>query len=428
MKPSIPYKPRLSSEEAFEEALAWGTKTGLKGSEPLPLDLPPLYALQRAALYDPCRISVIEASTKSGKTVGSMIWILDLAWHQQNREFWWIAPTYAQAEFAWRRYAKGFRGSVRTVRSPMRVELPSGSRIIFKSGEKPDNLYGEDVWGCVIDEASRVREESWHAIRSTLTATRGPIRAIGNVVDRVNWFHRLCRRAEHGDGKIGYHRITSDDAIAAGILAAEEIADAKRDLPRDVFNALYRCIPPEGSTNPFGTEAEIMACAQPLADTEPWVWGWDLARDRNYTVGVALDRDGKCCRFERRHGLSWRQQIPWIVDCVGEATALVDATGPGSMPVEELQYQSSGMILPFLFTSPSKQRIMEALAVAIQRAEITYPEGPLTSELLLFEHELTRTGVRYRAPDGCHDDCVDALALAHHQLRTGVIETFASFA
>ena len=39
-------------------------------------------------------------------------------------------------------------------------------------------------------------------------------------------------------------------------------------------------------------------------------------------------------------------------------------------------------------------------------------------ELETFEYVYTRTGVRYSAPDGLHDDCVCALALAVHA-RTG---------
>jgi len=55
---------------------------------------------------------------------------------------------------------------------------------------------------------------------------------------------------------------------------------------------------------------------------------------------------------------------------------------------------------------------MEGLAVAIQAREVSFPEGPITAELLAFEYQYSRTGVRYGAPEGMHDDCVDALALA----------------
>jgi hypothetical protein len=58
---------------------------------------------------------------------------------------------------------------------------------------------------------------------------------------------------------------------------------------------------------------------------------------------------------------------------------------------------------------------MEGLAVAIQARHITYPEGAIVNELEAFEYEYTRTGVRYSAPEGLHDDCVMALALAVHK-------------
>jgi len=49
---------------------------------------------------------------------------------------------------------------------------------------------------------------------------------------------------------------------------------------------------------------------------------------------------------------------------------------------------------------------------------VRYPQGVIVSELDVFAYEYTRTGVRYSAPDGMHDDCVMALALAVYG-RTG---------
>ena len=55
---------------------------------------------------------------------------------------------------------------------------------------------------------------------------------------------------------------------------------------------------------------------------------------------------------------------------------------------------------------------MEGLAMAIQQRKITFPTGLIVEELKNFEYEFTRTGVKYSAPDGLHDDCVMALAMA----------------
>ena len=54
-------------------------------------------------------------------------------------------------------------------RSSSPTGRPSGSSPAIT----PDSLYGEDVYGAVIDEASRMKEDAWVAIQSTLTATRG---------------------------------------------------------------------------------------------------------------------------------------------------------------------------------------------------------------------------------------------------------------
>jgi len=56
---------------------------------------------------------------------------------------------------------------------------------------------------------------------------------------------------------------------------------------------------------------------------------------------------------------------------------------------------------------------MEALQSAIHKKELGFPVGTIKEELEIFEYQYTSTGVRYNAPSGYHDDCVNALALAN---------------
>lgn len=97
---------------------------------------------------------------------------------------------------------------------------------------------------------------------------------------------------------------------------------------------------------------------------------------------------------------------------VGKVPTLVDSTGAGDPILEDLQAASPGVFEGFKFTQQSKQQLMEGLAVGIQSGRVLFPEGPITSELEAFEYTYTRTGVLYSAPEGMHDDCVCALALA----------------
>lgn len=374
---------------------------------------PPLYPQQEAALFNGARYALVEASSKSGKTVGSMAWLLEEALVHRGgpgRQFWWIAPVYAQARIPFRRMKRGLPPAAYVANDgELTLTLPNGSVLAFKGGDHADSLYGDDVWAAVVDEASRVKEESWHALRSTLTHTRGPVRLIGNVKGRRNWFYQLSRRAEAGEPDMSYARITAHDAVGAGVLSRDEIEDARRTLPEAVFRELYLAEPSDDEGNPFGPEA-IRARIAPLSAAPPVAFGVDLAKSVDWTVVVGLDAQGRTCRFERFRA-PWDETTARVLRALGRTAALCDATGVGDPIVERLQ-RSGANVEGFLFSSPSKQSLMEGLAVAIQQGEVTYPDGPLVQELESFEYEYTRTGVRYRVAEGLHDDGVMALALA----------------
>ena len=179
-----------------------------------PVDTPVLY--QRAALYPKqeeaifcdARYGLVEASTKSGKTVGCLVWL-----HEQaalrggpGRNFWWVAPIFPMAKIAFRRlkhFLRNHRESFTANETELTVTLANGAVIFFKGAEKPDSLYGEDVYAAVVDEATRIKAESWYAVRTTLTATEGPVRIIGNVKGRRNWAYKMARKAEAGAA--GFH-------------------------------------------------------------------------------------------------------------------------------------------------------------------------------------------------------------------------------
>ena len=260
-----------------------------------------------------------------------------------------------------------------------------------------------------------MREEAWHAIRSTLTATRGPVRIIGNVKGRRNWAYRMARVAEGGEPHWSYSRLTAADAIEAGIIDASEIEQAKRQLPESVFKELYFAEPSDDGGNPFGQEA-IRKCIGDISSNPPVVYGVDLAKSVDWTVAVGLDEAGAVCRLDR-YQLPWEETVRKLAQEIGSVSAVVDSTGVGDPIVERLQRELSN-VEGYNFSSSSKQKLMEGLAVAIQSSEIRYPQGVIVSELDIFTYEYTRTGVRYSAPSSMHDDCVMALALAVYG-RTG---------
>jgi len=212
------------------------------------------YEKQRAFIDDPARYTLVEASTKAGKTVGCIVWLFEQALRgKPGQNYWWVAPVYAQAKIAFTRMLRYI--NPKAIRVPnyteQSINLANGTKIWFKTGENPDNLFGEDVFACVIDEATRMKEDSWFAIRSTLTFTRGPVKIIGNVKGIGNWVYKLAREAEKGKENWSYHKLTAHDAVEAGVLDEAEIRDAEATLPKGVFLELYHAIPFVNSANKY---------------------------------------------------------------------------------------------------------------------------------------------------------------------------------
>jgi len=391
--------------------------------------LPTLYLKQYNAIYAPERYSWIEGSTKSGKTAGCMTWILDRALQGRDGDnYWWVAPVSAVSQIAFDRlrgrdFLKKVPNELYVVNlTEKSISIKNAGKIWFKSADKPDSLYGEDVYDAVIDEGSRCKPQAFDAVRSTLTFTGGQIRIIGNVRGRGNWFYKGCRSAQAGRLNHAYHKITADDAVSAGVFPQAELDDARATFEAQgrlhVYKELYMCEPSDDGGNPFGLTS-ILECTvgdatgpdTVISDLPPEVWGWDLARSVDWTVGVALDVNGAVCRFERWQKTTWKHTENKILQLT-DAPALVDSSGVGDPIVENLQKANAEWFEGFKFSSPSKQKLMEGLAISIGLGEVSYGEGVLRNELDSFEYEHKRTHTLYSAPSGLHDDAVMAFALA----------------
>lgn len=213
------------------------------------------YEKQVAFMDSPYRFSIVEATTKAGKTVGCIVWLFEQCLKGKDGDnYWWVAPTFTIAKIAFRRMKRYISPkSIYTANeSELTIALITGGVMFFKGADNPDSLYGEDVRAAVLDEATRMKEDSWFAVFSTLTATNGLCKIIGNVKGTDNWVYPLAREAESGNKpNWAYYRITADDAVAAGIMSIDVVEEARRTLPNGVFLELYYGIPFANAADKF---------------------------------------------------------------------------------------------------------------------------------------------------------------------------------
>jgi len=372
------------------------------------------HAGQLRLLAEAKRWNVVECGRRWGKSEFGCQLVYEYA-YKRGQPVAWASPTYKLLDDAWRVILSRLREVASRVDSQNhRIELISGGSVDFWTLEKPDAGRGRKYAIVVIDEAGIARnlKEAWEqALRPTLTDLKGCAWFLGTPKGR-NYFHQLFQLGQTNEpGWVSWRMGT----VTNPTIDPAEVEDARKLLPKQVFEQEYLGIPADDGGNPFGLGA-IRSCIGSLSTAEPVAWGVDLAKSEDYTVAIGLDESGAVCRFERWQS-PWAETLERVSRLIGQTPTACDSTGVGDPIVEALQRRAFHLVESFKFTSQSKQQIIEGVAVAIQTQAIRYPDGPIVQELESFEYEYSKTGVRYSAAPGLHDDCVCALALAVYKLR-----------
>ena len=374
-----------------------------------------LHPGQQAIVAHSARFKVVMCGRRFGKTAMGIRLACDTA--IAGKKVGWFSPTHKYALEVWRELLSRL-GPIIAVKSEQdkRIELVSGGVIEIWTFDTDDPARGRKYHRVIVDEAGLVPEleRVWQAaIRLTLVDYSGDALFLGTPKGRQHGFVVLFAKGQGGHPDWHSFRTSTLDNP---YIPASEIEEARRDMPPAIFAQEIEGIPADDGGNPFGQTA-IAAITRPtmpdadIPEHMPVVWGWDLARAQDWTVGVALDVAGNVVRFERWQLLPWSETVKRISQCTGDTPAWGDATGVGDPIIERLQ-EFGVPVEGFMFSGKSKQMLMERLASVIQHKEITIPAGVLAAELDTFTYQYGASGIRYTAPDGLHDDAVMALALA----------------
>lgn len=302
------------------------------------------YPKQRAAVFDPPDNAIILASPKAGKTAACLQWLIEQTEErgEAHRRFLWVAPNYGQSKIAFRRaYNEVLNPEYVDIhKTDHTITMPNETVIFFGSADKPDNIFGEDYWAVVVDEATRVSLEAWVAVTSTTQHTAAKMRLIGNNTRRPNWAKKLAVKARKGElPGWEYTKLEREDAIAAGVVDASQDAQTRLLIPDDEYRILYEGVDADDGTIRIDTfkltEVEV-------PDMVLRVRAWDLASSEggDFTVGakIAANSSGYWIEDIVRE----RHDAHEVVDLVAR-TAVAD--GPSVEHVFEEERGSSGQLV-----------------------------------------------------------------------------------
>ncbi len=212
-----------------------------------------LHPAQREVWDSPARFKVVAAGRRFGKTVLGMAKILVAATSHPNSVSLWVAPSHSQSRMALDMVGTAIPRDAREVnRTLSEIYLPNGSKLVFRSGERWDNLRGDGLVCAILDEGAFLDERVWtEAVRPALSDHKGEALLI-STFNGENWFYKYYRNAieEDNDQWASWRFSTIDNPFIDPL----EIEEARRNLPREVFEQEYEASPMAFSGAVFDSE------------------------------------------------------------------------------------------------------------------------------------------------------------------------------
>lgn len=332
----------------------------------------------------------------------------------------WFAPTYKYLTEVWQTFVRTLRPVTSRVNSTeRRIELITGGVAEFWTLDDPDAGRSRKYKRVVVDEAAKAKnlEAAWNgAIRATLTDFKGDADFYSTPKGRNFFWKAFVRGQDENEPEWGCWQLPT---VSNPFIDPAEVEAARKQLPDRIFRQEYLAEFLDDAGGVFrNVEPSVdkgRTANDPPRPGDSYVVGVDLARVEDFTVIAVVDGNGRQAYHERFNQISWSRQIEAIKSVAARypGAVVVDSTGVGD-PVCEALRRSGVKVVPYHFSNASKEAAVDRLALLLEQDRLRLMDVPAqTNELLAYEYELTPSrNVRMSAPEGMHDDCVMALALA----------------
>jgi len=294
------------------------------------------------------------------------------------------------------------------------ISLVNGTRIYFRSAEKPETIRGLSIDYAFLDESQDISDDAFNkAILPTLTA-KGKKCLIAGTPKSKNWFYQYFQRGSDTN----YNSYTAPSSVSPYV-SEEFLKEQKESLPPAIYNQEFLAQWQEGDGEVFTNIDGVCILDEYTRTRERTYGGLDIGTKQDYTVLTIMDRNGRTVHMWRERGLEYSQIVSKVVYLCKQykTSLLIEANGIGD-PVYEMIRKQYKDVKPFITTNTSKENIIRRLISDTADSNIELPSPnlfqPLYQELQMFQYKYLPSGkVSYEAMSGFHDDTVMSLAICN---------------
>jgi hypothetical protein len=208
---------------------------------------PACLALRLGVTLDPWQAGVLRStssrillccSRQSGKSTTVALMAMHRALYRPESLVLILSPSLRQSSETFKKCMEVYRSTGAEVpassETVLRLELANGSRVLSLPGAERQIRGYSKVNLLLIDEAARVEDDLYYALRPMLAVSRGQLVALSTPFGKRGWFYEAWEKGE------GFERfkITARECPR---ISREFLEEEQRSMPDLIFRSEYLC-------------------------------------------------------------------------------------------------------------------------------------------------------------------------------------------
>jgi len=367
----------------------------------------------------------INASRQSGKSYLLSEFVRYFSITEKKKEIMYVTPTYPLGDKFFTKILNSLEGIpvLKSInKSKLKFEFVNGTIVTFKSAERFDNIRGGSYDYVFIDEFSFFKLGSWEAIKPTIVAKKNAKVIIVSTPKGHNLFYDMCLLGQSDNKRYKYFFMHYSDNPMCDL---EEVADAKKVLPNDIYKQEYEAefIDDGGTVFKDVTSKQTITKWSLPEQNNKYFAGLDIGK-KDFTVLTIFDKDANIVLIHSDKEKSYAKIIQNLIPILQKYNPLVyvETNGVGDVFFDMLLTKYSRLV-SWTNTNSEKTEIIETLIADLDDNKILLPTKDLCFELdfemkvFIYEYSPKTRRIKYFAQPPHHDDHVLSLAIAYKSYR-----------